>query len=64
MITLDLVGKIKQLIPDVALTSDFICGFCDETEEAHQETLDLIEKVAYQFIYVFAYSLREVRVNC
>ncbi|XP_074593584.1 CDK5RAP1-like protein [Brevipalpus obovatus] len=56
---LDLVTKFREILPNVALTSDFICGFCDETEDAHKETLDLIDRVKFQFAYIFAYSMRE-----
>ncbi|KAJ9564502.1 hypothetical protein OSB04_000468 [Centaurea solstitialis] len=41
---LELVHKIRNIIPDVGLTSDFICGFCDETEEEHKDTLSLHEE--------------------
>lgn len=56
---LNLVEQIRQIIPNVALTSDFIAGFCGETEEAHQSTVDLIKHVGYSFCYVFPYSMRE-----
>lgn len=56
---LDLISHIRTAIPDVALSSDFICGFCDETEEEFQETLSLLEKVQYDMAFLFAYSMRE-----
>lgn len=56
---LDLVDRIKKKIPNVFLTSDFIAGFCGETEKDHQLTLDLINQVKYSFIYTFPYSMRD-----
>ncbi|KAK4319104.1 hypothetical protein Pmani_009937 [Petrolisthes manimaculis] len=56
---MDLVTHIRSIIPNVALTSDFICGFCSETEEEFQETLSMLEQVKYSFCYLFPYSLRE-----
>ncbi|CAJ0600503.1 unnamed protein product [Cylicocyclus nassatus] len=56
---LRLVDDIRKIVPDVSLTSDFIAGFCGETEEAHRRTLDLIHTVKYSFCYVFPYSMRE-----
>jgi tRNA A37 methylthiotransferase MiaB len=56
---LDLITHIRTTIPDVALSSDFICGFCDETEEEFQDTLTLLEKVQYDMAFLFAYSMRE-----
>lgn len=56
---LDLVDRIREIIGDeVTLSSDFISGFCGETEEQHQETLSLLEKVKYDQAFMFAYSMR------
>ncbi|VDN50983.1 unnamed protein product [Dracunculus medinensis] len=55
---LSLVERIKNAIPEVSLSSDFITGFCGETEKAHEETLDLIKRVQYSFCYVYPFSMR------
>jgi tRNA A37 methylthiotransferase MiaB len=55
---LDLVERIRNIIPDVGLSSDFICGFCGKTEQDHADTLSLIKSVGYDMAYLF-YSLRE-----
>ena len=55
---LQLIEDVHSFIPDVAISSDFIAGFCDETEEEHQDTLTLMEKVRYDQAFMFAYSLR------
>lgn len=56
---LDLVKKIRGIIPDMGISSDFICGFCGETEDDHNDTLSLIKGVGYDMAYMFAYSMRE-----
>ncbi|OAF67777.1 hypothetical protein A3Q56_04508 [Intoshia linei] len=56
---LELIHKIKDRVKDVVLSSDFIAGFCNETEENHQETMQLLRDVRYNHIYVFPYSMRE-----
>ncbi|KAM4740760.1 mitochondrial tRNA methylthiotransferase CDK5RAP1 isoform 2-T2 [Anableps anableps] len=56
---LDLVDNIKRIIPDVSLSSDFISGFCGETEDDHQQTLSLIREVGYNAGFLFAYSMRK-----
>ncbi|OQV19367.1 CDK5 regulatory subunit-associated protein 1 [Hypsibius exemplaris] len=56
---LDLVHQIRSIIPDVAFTSDFIAGFCGETEDDHKETLQLLREVKYGVIFAFPYSMRE-----
>lgn len=56
---LELVDTIRSVIPEVSLSTDMICGFCDETEAEFEETLTLIEQVKYDFGFLFAYSMRE-----
>ncbi|GJQ86935.1 hypothetical protein Trydic_g11802 [Trypoxylus dichotomus] len=56
---IELVARIREILPNVALSSDFICGFCGETEEEFQDTLSLIETVRYNTAYLFPYSMRE-----
>ncbi|XP_037347120.2 CDK5 regulatory subunit-associated protein 1 [Pungitius pungitius] len=56
---LHLVGNIKRIIPEASLSSDFISGFCGETEEDHQQTLSLIREVGYNVGFLFAYSMRK-----
>jgi tRNA-2-methylthio-N6-dimethylallyladenosine synthase len=56
---LELVRKIKAAIPDVALTTDIIVGYPNETEEQFEETLSLYREVGYESAYTFIYSPRE-----
>lgn len=56
---LELVDHIKSIIPGVAFSSDFICGFCDESAEEFEDTITLLEKVQYDLAFLFAYSMRE-----
>ncbi len=55
---LELVDKIKKKIPNVALTTDIIVGFPNETEENFNNTLKLCEKVKYDGAFTFIYSPR------
>jgi len=52
------VERIYEIIPDCAISSDIICGFCSETEEEHQDTLSMIEWANYSMSYMFFYSER------
>ncbi|TNN78590.1 CDK5 regulatory subunit-associated protein 1 [Liparis tanakae] len=56
---LKLVENVKRIIPEVSLSSDFISGFCGETEDDHQQTLSLIREVGYNVGFLFAYSMRK-----
>ena len=55
---LNLVNKIRTAIPDVALSTDIIAGFCTETEEDHQQTLSLMEEIKFDQAFMFRYSER------
>ena len=55
---LERIKAIKKYIPECGLSSDFITGFCNETEQDHKLTLSLMEKVKYNFSYMFYYSER------
>lgn len=56
---LELVEHIREELPGVALSSDFIAGFCGETEEEFADTISLMERVKFNVAYLFAYSMRE-----
>ena len=55
---LNLVDKMKEQIPNLALTTDIIVGFPGETEEDFEDTLDVIKKVEFDQVYMFIYSRR------
>ena len=52
------IKSIREIIPDCAISTDIITGFCDESDEDFQETLDLMKKVEFNFSYMFFYSER------
>ncbi|KAG4078610.1 hypothetical protein HA402_005573 [Bradysia odoriphaga] len=49
---MELVNNIKESLPGVSLSSDFICGFCGETDEEFADTLSLMETVKYNVAYM------------
>lgn len=55
---LALAKKIRERLPDIALTTDIIVGFPGETEEDFQETLDVVRQVRYDSAFTFIYSKR------
>ncbi len=55
---LDRVAAIRSRMPDCAITTDVIAGFCSETEEDHRDTLSLFEEVGFDAAYMFYYSER------
>ncbi|MFH1296953.1 MAG: tRNA (N6-isopentenyl adenosine(37)-C2)-methylthiotransferase MiaB [Bacteroidota bacterium] len=52
------VEAIRRVIPGCAISTDIITGFCDETEEDHQETLSLMEWARFDYAFMFNYSER------
>ena len=55
---LETVARIREAVPDVHFSTDFIVGFPGETEEDFQETLSLLEEVRYGSLFAFKYSPR------
>ncbi|KAJ1849649.1 hypothetical protein LPJ70_000339 [Coemansia sp. RSA 2708] len=55
----ELVGHIRQIIPDVTFSTDVIAGFCGETEAEHQDTVAVMREVGFDMAFMFAYSMRE-----
>lgn len=54
----ELIRNIREMIPNCGISQDMITGFPTETEKDHQDTLSLMEKVVYDFGYMYAYSER------
>ncbi len=52
------IEAIRRRIPDCAITTDVIAGFCGETIEDHLQTLELFRKVGYDYAFMFKYSMR------
>ncbi|MCE9604267.1 MAG: tRNA (N6-isopentenyl adenosine(37)-C2)-methylthiotransferase MiaB [Planctomycetia bacterium] len=55
----EMMCRIRETIPDSSVTSDFIVGFCGETEEDFQKTMDLVAEQRFKNSYIFKYSPRE-----
>ena len=55
---LERVHRIKEVLPECALTTDIIVGFSGETLENHQDTLSIMREVGYEYAYMFKYSER------
>lgn len=52
------VRRIYEIVPDCAISSDMIAGFCSETEEEHRDTLSMMDFARYSMSYMFYYSER------
>jgi tRNA-2-methylthio-N6-dimethylallyladenosine synthase len=55
---IDRINAIHRIIPDCAISTDMITGFCTETEEDHMESLSLMELAGFDFAYMFKYNER------
>jgi tRNA-2-methylthio-N6-dimethylallyladenosine synthase len=55
---MDRVAAIYRIIPECAISSDIIAGFCGEQEQEHQDTLSMVEWANYSMSYMFFYSER------
>ncbi|MEY3349075.1 MAG: hypothetical protein RLY46_1114, partial [Bacteroidota bacterium] len=52
------VKRIREVMPDCAISSDVIAGFCTEDDQDHLDTLDVMRNSKYEFSYMFMYSER------
>jgi tRNA-2-methylthio-N6-dimethylallyladenosine synthase len=54
----EMFGRIRQTLPNAAVSSDFIVGFCGESEESHEKSLELIGECRFKNSFIFKYSPR------
>ena len=55
---LEIINKIRERMPEAVITTDMIVGFPTETEEDYRDTLSIMEKIEFDFAYMFKYSER------
>ncbi len=55
---IELIDRAREIVPTISLATDFIVGFCGETEAEHEDSLELIERSRFKNIFVFKYSPR------
>src|SRR5690606_31913136 len=55
---LNRIASIKKHIPDCGISTDIMTGFCGETDEEHQDSVNLMKEVGFDFSYMFKYSER------
>ena len=55
---LDRISAIRRYMPDCSISTDVIAGFCGETEDEHNDTLNVMENVGYSSAFMFKYSER------
>lgn len=54
----EMLARCREKVPGVAISSDFIVGFCGETEEQFQKTMDLVRESKFKNSFIFKYSTR------
>src|SRR5439155_17549390 len=54
----DMLARCRERVPGVAVSSDFIVGFCGETEESFQKTCELVREAKFKNSFIFKYSPR------
>ncbi len=55
-----IVNDLRTAMPDIALSTDILTGFCGETDEDHQQTLALMREIRFDSAFMFAYSERDL----
>ena len=55
---LELVKKMKKMIPNIKFSTDIIVGFAGETEKDFEDTLDVVRQVKFEQVFMFIYSMR------
>ena len=55
---LERIEAIRNIVPNCAITTDVITGFCDETDLEHQDTISIMNEVKWDFAYMYKYSER------
>jgi tRNA-2-methylthio-N6-dimethylallyladenosine synthase len=55
---LERIKRMKEIVPDIGLSTDIITGFCSETDDDHLDTMSLMSEVGFDFAYMFYYSER------
>src|SRR5579872_6017882 len=54
----DMMSRIREIVPDCAVSSDFIVGFCGESEESFQKSMNLVRECRFKNSFIFKYSPR------
>lgn len=57
---LEIVDNLRAAVPDIAFSTDIMTGFCGETDEDHQQTLDVMKRVRFDSAFMFKYSERSL----